>query len=70
MPEFYTWTILLEKNQWDEIDEKQLSVFGSGEGPNLPLNAHSSLRYNKEYYKQSLDKHEQYLKYRSFLQSS
>ena len=27
MPEFYTWTILLI-NQKDEMDEKQLSVFG------------------------------------------
>ena len=31
MPEFYTWIILLIK-QSEEIDEKQLSVFGSRGG--------------------------------------
>ena len=36
MPEFYTWTILLITQQ-DEIDEKQLSFFGSRGGQISPL---------------------------------
>ena len=36
MPEFYTWVILLI-NQYDEINEQQLSVFGSRGGQNSPL---------------------------------
>ena len=36
MPEFYTWVIFLI-NQQDEIDEKQLSIFGSRGGQNSPL---------------------------------
>ena len=36
MPEFYAWTILLI-NRFDEIGEKQLSVFGSRVGQICPL---------------------------------
>ena len=42
MPEFYTLVILLI-NQLGEIGEKQLSVFGSRGGQNLPLNARTPL---------------------------
>ena len=36
MPDFYTWAILLI-NQSDEIEEKQLSIFGSIGVQNIPL---------------------------------
>ena len=36
MLEIYTWAILL-KNQYDEIGEKQISVFGPKGGQNSPL---------------------------------
>ena len=44
MPEFYIWAILLI-NQLDEIGESNFLIL-AGEGPNLPLNARSSLFAN------------------------
>ena len=44
MSEFYTWVILLI-NQLGDFGEKQLSVFDSSGGPNLPLNASTRLQY-------------------------